>query len=340
MGRPDWVLDYTNRYVDILASSGSAFDVCSDALPDQNHRVRNALASVRFTTSASQISIEYWCTFAYQQTTIDTFVNGTLVSTITPVSTGSVVTATVNLPSPGTAQLVEVYESEQWPGQIGTAIRRVYVGSGNGLSPITPSAPSRRMVVCGDSIAGGSLAEPESQGWIGLTRADYPGRVTMTGWAGAGIYNRTASGTSVTALANEVVAGMDGTGTNEVWLALVYNDYYGSDGTGIAGWTAAGGFTTLYTALVNAILTAKPAAKIWCAGPIITTVVAANQNGETISTFRSATSALVTALADSRVAYVDAWSWLLVGDLTSDGIHPGTVGHAKYHTQLRSTLGY
>lgn len=339
MNRPSWVSAFEmSNVIDGLYSSAKVWDNGEDNPVSLNYRQRSGLASFRFNTSSTTLYIEYYANAAYPaQESIDVFSNGSYVTTVS-VSNGTVLTATVTLPA-GSNKLIEVYEgSQNNTGTVaGSWIRRLSVPAGQTLTPLSPTPPTNRIVVYGDSKSAGFSVEPMTQGWTGLVRLDpYPGRLTSTARGNRSLYqDYAANGNSIIPTADLIAAECDGTVQNIVWIDIMYNDYYG-----IAGWTAAGSFKTNYKALIARLQTYAKINTIYCVGTIVASSESANLNGDTLGAFRTAVSQAVSELGGNAV-YVDATAtgWPTTSDL-SDGIHPSVTGMSKYHTKFKALLGY
>jgi lysophospholipase L1-like esterase len=178
------------------------------------------------------------------------------------------------------------------------------------------AAPSKRLVVLGDSISVGFRAtNPTTEAWAMLVRAAYTGRTTSYG-AGSATFRGFAETTELrSATAANILNMADGTSSNQVWIALGYND-------ASAGWSAAS-FEAAYRAFLQLLLATIPHAVVFAQSPIAATDEALPT---TLPAIRAATLAACTGLAG--VTYVDGLS--LSVPIGPDGIHPDTAGSVTY----------
>ncbi len=205
----------------------------------------------------------------------------------------------------------------------GAQLRAIRVPTAAALTTTlsTASAPSRRLVVYGDSISSGYYATfPLTEGWDHLLRRDFPGGVTIEAYSG-----RSLTGDTVATIAAIFAAGMDGTTTNEFWSAIGTNDY----GTAAATWGAK------LASLMDEIHALKPSCKMYMAYPLVRADIA----DATEAAFRAEIDAAVAARSAWSPApvVVDTTAWVVS---TTDGIHPDPAGHTAYKGYVKTALGY
>jgi lysophospholipase L1-like esterase len=104
-------------------------------------------------------------------------------------------------------------------------------------------------------------------------------------------------------------------------LSIGTNDY------GVGGWSASGSgavanFSAAYSDLIDRLHAALPSATIICQSPLIRTA------DGTLQAWRDAIQTLCGSRAWST--FVDGKAILVTSDLSGDGLHPTTAGHAKY----------
>jgi len=330
--RPEWVDAFnTSHSLDLLASSRACWDSIQDAPNGRLYRRRSVLDSVRLRTSAEVVGVEcYSNAVTYPaQSTITVVVDGAVVAEITP-SVGVVSTTEVSIGA-GANKLVEIYEGAQDVSLAGAWLRRVFVPSGAPLGNLAVVAPSRRMVVFGDSKACGFLVRPNVQSWNALARATFPGRITTVAHGGLALASE-----SLPSMADYLIGACDAA-TNQIWIDVTFNDWFGAAGDGIPGWTAAA-FEAKMQSLLTTLRASPKVGTIYCIGTIVSSYDGdVNMNGDTLADFRAACA----AASSGRATYVDATvsGWPTLADL-SDGVHENPTGYVKYATQFKSTVGY
>ncbi len=237
--------------------------------------------------------------------------------------------------SPHVVEIVSPYQQydSSTPGQIlGGFIYRVTVAGGEMAVLPNPTVP-KRLSVYGDSISCGALATPDSKsGWLQLLRQTFPGRISLEAWGGRSLWDDSGAPggygfPSLSALATRLIDLGFSAPTVEIYDAMGANDWDASR------WSAASfgsGCATLY----DAIHSAAPSINVFAQTPIITNLEATtNTYGETIGDYRSAKAAAATGR--SWVTLVDGPSLMSAANLSADGLHPTTAGHA----QLASNIG-
>lgn len=224
----------------------------------------------------------------------------------------------------------------------GTPLLRFGTDAGSSFSVVAPTAPAKRIVVTGDSIASGQVITTSGHAapydaWPMVMRKNAGASVSGT-WGGAHVINDSIAGWQLHQMANDattvaaLTAQCDGTGSNLWILALGQNDYAGS--------IAAATFQNDVGVLLDAFHTAVPGASVLVLTPFNNTSEFANGAGRTLGDYRTDEANACTA----RSAYCTVMNGPGVltapGDLTTDGIHPNTTGMAKIEPAVRTAIGY
>jgi hypothetical protein len=329
---PAFVSDYEARYVDGLAGPDSlAWDTYASTLTGGNFRFRNSFSCKRFYTAAPSITVELYSTQGTYPGigVVDVYANGAFVQSVAGTLNAKTTTV-VNLPSAGTQQLVEVFDSENNAGLIAACLR-AWVPAGYSMSKIAPSAPSWRLVCAGDSILSGVIYDGSSYGDCrrygvsGLLRDSFPGRVANVGYGGDSLFNEyTAGVNSIVPLATQINALADGTTRNDLILNFGHNDPG-------AGWSSQAQFQAQYQALISAV--APHFTNVWVWGIL---VASSDYSG-----WNAVIQAALTGAAPPNGTYVNtqAAGWPVIGDML-DGAHPTPAGSVKMHTMTRALLGF
>lgn len=205
-----------------------------------------------------------------------------------------------------------------------TAPRALYL-PGTAAYSIAPSHPLRLCIISGDSVTGGSGAtNPGFQGWFARFREWYPGEVVIDGLVSQSLITYVGPGDlpqQQKIYAQYLARGCP----SDIVIDLGNNDYV------LGTWSAAA-FQQALTGVAVNLLALAPQANIWLKSMGITQSQEATANGagSTPPQYRAATLAVVTAMNDPRVRYIDgigALFWLNT-DLI-DIVHPNTTGHGK-----------
>jgi lysophospholipase L1-like esterase len=99
-----------------------------------------------------------------------------------------------------------------------------------------------------------------------------------------------------------------------------------NDATEAWGTYNAGSFLTSYSAMLTALRTGLPSARIRCLGILDTTNATAAGNRTSVNT---QIAAAVTAAADAGISYHSTDGWIVPASDTGDGLHPNDTGAAK-----------
>jgi lysophospholipase L1-like esterase len=186
-------------------------------------------------------------------------------------------------------------------------VRKLHLNAAGTVDTI--AAPSKRLVVYGDSISVGfSVTAPQSEAYVNLLRGTYTGRVTAYGRGNLQFKTECETEPMRAVVAARIAGMLDGTVTNQVWIALGYND------NGV--WTPSE-LQIAYADLLDKIHALKPTAVIFAQSPLTATV----DTG--LPAIRTAISNACTGRA--WATHVDGTT--IAAALGGDGIHPTTAGN-------------
>ena len=173
-------------------------------------------------------------------------------------------------------------------------------------------APTKRLVVLGDSITAGYVSDhPTSEAWPVLIRDAAAYAVSCYSSGSLGLYQVASDPELLAATVAILVELCDGTVSNVIWVELGFVDFY--NGWGVSA------FQSAYDALLTAIHAALPDATVFAQTPI----TAAPDTG--LPAYRAAIA--TAASGKGWVTVVDGTSWTV--ELSGDGIHPTTTGQAE-----------
>lgn len=290
----------------------------------------SAYASLDFTTTATQIEVDFynttWADYAIRSVTgIGIIVDNVYVAASQATANAVTTTARFMLAS-GTKTISVVNGFQAYSatplGSFVTAIRA------NAALTQTNLTPTNRVAIYGDSISVGAFASPvHSKAWgLQVRRAYYPDSIAFEGQSSRSLYDDA----NTALLRAALVAKFVDLAPDRIWLAIGTNDY------GLNKWSAAS-FGTAYAALLDDIHTALPSTTIFAQTPIVRTTETANGSGSTLGDYRSQISTAVSTRT-SYCTLVDGTAIMTTASLT-DGVHPGTAGHDLYAAYVISTLG-
>jgi lysophospholipase L1-like esterase len=254
---------------------------------------------------------------------ISVYVDGVWKQALT-VPIGATTLSRLGIPLDGAHHTLELVLSFQ---QYNTQFAGIYDVRGVGIRVIPPAPVARRIVVYGDSIAGGALASPNTQlGWVPKLRAAVSYFIAQETWSGRRLYDDGGSGlgfASHTLLADRFANLLAAATTGDIYLAIGINDV-------LSGPLTSGQFQTEYSDLLDKIHTRSPSAHIYCQTMLIT-----SSSEGTAPAYRTA---IVNAAGGRGYASViDGTTLCSVGNL-ADGIHPNNTGHAQIATALQAVL--
>lgn len=208
----------------------------------------------------------------------------------------------------------------------GTWVQSISTPRGSNPVFTRATAPLRRCVVVGDSIANGYISTTFGiNGWTAQARATYPGRLTVLGWGGMQL-NHWASVLST--LASTIATACDGTVRNDLIFALGTNDV-------INGTSASFGASQL-AVLQDPALAAVIGLHVYVLSPIPLT-----GEGATMTALRAACAANATTVGGTLIVGTGlGLTPPASSDYNGDGIHPTDAGHTKIATGVRSAVGW
>lgn len=223
----------------------------------------------------------------------------------------------------GAAHVVELISGYQQANTSIADIKATCVhavsSQGGSVALLAEPSTSRRLVIYGNSVGTGSLADPITQyGWPFVLRGTYPGRITQWTHGGWQISNDSVGDTDYTAWAARLIGAMGSATTREVWMEIGYND-------------TAEYIATLYPVALRALLAADPAVRIYAQTMFRTTADNSDK--------RAAIAAAVESVASSRVVLVDGLT--LMNDasgLAADGLHLNNTGSATVAANADAVL--
>jgi lysophospholipase L1-like esterase len=278
---------------------------------------------VVLTGAFTSLTVEYVAIASGVTDALAVLVNGAWTQTITANSFayGVKVQQTITLPA-GVNTVEIVNDPNVWVTGV----------SATGYDFVLPVAPARRLVAYGDSIAAGYLAGPRFASYLPPQRATGRwGGVTMRVAAGTTVYDDTANGTNIGAIATALVLRCDGTLENAIYIEKVTNDY-GLDHESAAT------FGTVYAGLLDAIHALNPSIQIYCQTPFHRSGETTPQSihGSTLADFGAA----IVAAVSTRTTFatvIDGYAAFSIAQVSAgggDGLHPGTALHAATATWL------
>lgn len=301
--------------------SWTTINLYDDIMVDSGDTVRCPFSELHVSTTASKIVLDWTCptaVFNYpDQNEIALITNGV----------PEIVTATVA----GNNSKYFAKNAGQKTLQVrdGTTIYSSHarvdkIHTNAAATIVTVAAPVNRLVIFGDSISvGPRTTNPTTEAWVMLVRSAFDGRVTSYGGGGWFLGGIAATPELIVDTVAILTQLLDGTVTNALWLAFGYNDAAGSASAEL--------FQSRYSALLNAVIAAKPGIRIYAQSPIAAT----NEDpGTPLPDIRAATAA--ACVGKAGVTYVDGLS--LGVPIGGDGIHPDTAGSIVYAAAVRAII--
>ena len=197
---------------------------------------------------------------------------------------------------------------------------------------LTAPSTTDRIVVYGDSISvGSSSADAQKDAWTTQLRITHGRNVLVEGYGYRALNDDCADASARTAFANRIASYSP----SLIWLAIGTNDF------GLGRWSAAD-FGTAYADILDKLHVALPSVTIYCQSPlqrISPDSENANGFGDTLGDYRTEISNAATA-RNSYCTYVEGAAGAIVSDanLSADGLHPSTAGHAEYATAVDALL--
>lgn len=321
------------------------------------YKIHNTYNRIKVQTDARYIGLEYYSTQYLGNIGYSVFgawVNGSYQTSVGAQMAEKNIHYDIPL-AVGSSKIVELLEG---PGQLGTVnsqseilgtfFQAIRLPLNTNSTLKTSTAPTNRLVTLGDSILTGFYATTPIQAALTpLLRADSATTgfdVTSHSWGSNSLYYMAKDAPTLAASVASIVAELNATGRNVVWLELGTNDY------GFNYWNAAT-FGTAYAAFVDAIHAAAPNAQIYCQTPIqriSPSSETANGSGNTLDDYRSQIQ--MVALGHlSFCVFVDGKTIMpnptiynagtnATGDYYTDGLHLGDVGQVDYKTFIEATI--
>ena len=223
---------------------------------------------------------------------------------------------------PGPGSVVDIVSGTRFQptpqsSVVGNSIQSVLGGAWE-----APETSRQLVIVYGDSIACGFGTDvPSRDAWTVLLRSSFT--VGVEAWGSRQL------NTDYEAGLDKLMSYFASYGTPSVlWVAIGVNDFFYSDNLT--------SFKFEYAALLDAIHSRFPSARIFAQTPISTIQEGPNAGGYTLSGYRIGISEACTDRSFCHL--VDGTSILSLSDLSSDGVHPTTAGNAKYEAYVFRTL--
>lgn len=292
----------------------------------------SSYANVSYTTSATAVQVSFRDETGGSTSTvydIGVFCNGTHVKSLRGALAGDN-REIILLPGSGekTVRIVnsgqgwDTYPSNEASGQYVTAV------AFNAAATLANTSPTNRLIIYGDSISvGANSSNPQTEAWAMLVRAARGTNSTaVEGWGFRQLYDDASDSTKRAAFVTRVQAY----GPAKILMCIGSNDY------GLTGWGHAA-FGTAYAATLDDFHAAMPDATIICVSPLTRATEGANSYGSTMEQYRSAIASACSGR--SWVTYVDGSTILTLSDLSADGLHPTTSGHAKIAAYIAALPG-
>lgn len=280
--------------------------------------------STATTGNAAQSSIWVIVDGVYNQTITLTANNTTETHSITSLSAGEKI-----------IRLINGYAAQSDPGNdinlpnASVSVQGV-VTTGD-IEIKIPTIPANLNLFIGNSITtGASGTRPTQTGWVALLRDDgWEVQYDSYGARGLATNAGTFGSTQADDMADYVVAQMNGTVSNTVFICLGTNDFF------LSGWRfSKATWKTHVELFADALHAAMPSLRIIWVTPLNRTDYdTPNANGADLEDY---TDAVLEVQADGR----SAWLEVIVGkDLVSlanlaDGLHPNQTGMAEIKTNF------
>ena len=285
------------------------------------------------TANLAKISVELQNTFNDANSGIGVLPNGVYATKLMQ----SVGLQTIDYTIPVGTAFLDLRESPQSSANpdipAGTFITRIRANSSGSLRCLGSVITPNRVVLYQDSISWALASSTWDKSWPMLMRANAGPLWGMSeeAWSGralatdVSVDNATAEPGRLATLVTRLT-GMCTGSNNKIVLFMGTNDW--------ASGVSSAAFATLYAALVDAIIAARPDVTILCVSPTTRT----GENA-TMVAYRTAIAAIVTARPSARIAYVSGPSLVDAANL-QDGLHPNNAGHAQLESMIRPYLGY
>lgn len=218
----------------------------------------------------------------------------------------------------------------------GTFLTSVTFNGDSAATKTTP-APTKRIVIYGDSIACGAASPiPGQDGWPMLLRDYYAptGSVMMEVVSSQALHYDLSTAGSPSSMATRLSGYFSGFSTKILYIQHGHNDWGDSGGN---LWSAAS-FGTAYASLLDNIHTDDPSIVIYAQTPIVSSSQTdTNTFGDNLAAYRSQ----ITTVCNARSSYchtIDGSAILTTGQL-ADGTHPLESAMPTYLSAVKTALG-
>lgn len=309
----------------------------------------DAHAFVQFETNAASIGLILRTYEAEGVRNVGVWVNGTFLTLVSPDWPGTTgnnpwtTPLTINIGASGVNKTVMLVNGPQGSGYTaqrdvpdGAFVTSILYPAGSTLTMLPPSATTERLVLIGDSQAGGN---PDAS-VVAKVRNVYNRRVLNSSWGwnalvdliGNGPGNHTINSAKLSAVAARIAAASP----KYIWVEAGVNDLWMYNTSALT--TAE--FSTLYAAFVDALNAAAPSAKIICQTlfPMFgSTADWDNGVGGTLYGFRQAVRD-VAAARSSYCIVVEGTDLVTPGQIGGDGIHLTQAGRDSWAQGIDATL--
>lgn len=329
-------------------------------------RRHSLFARTRFVTDATRMVVDCYATSSGFVNQIDVGVksNGT---NQTGNHTGGADLDTFNklralditLPA-GTAKVIELIDGIQsiitGTGEVlGVFPQYIRVPATTPITPVIVTAPSRRAIICGDSLtcqlidASGNIASSTYQAWTILARiniaataaADWTGcQVSLESWGAKSWFEIAGDATKRAAFVAQVGPMLDGTAAtfaNRLIFTLGTNDF------GFTTFVSLAAFETAAGALLDALNTAYPNLKITIVTPTTRKNEATNNpSGWNLPGLRTSLGT-VQSTRSAFCALVDGSAFVSLANRNADTaneLHFEAAGHVEYEAAFKTAMGY
>jgi len=195
------------------------------------------------------------------------------------------------------------------------------------LTPVSQTAPLRRLVILGDSIGTGFLCDhPTTDAWPLLIRdAGIWATTTHTG-GGWALSQFASNPTQINSIISTLTPCFDGTQLNVLYIALGYNDAYGQ--------LSSTAYGIYLSNLIDAVHAALPNVVVILQSPITANIE--TFGAVTLTQYRSAVHTIASARYPWCLEINGATD--ITAALSLDGVHPTTVGNITYASSVVSKL--
>lgn len=293
------------------------------------YRYTSEFARTAFTTSATSFTAWYRTTLdpaTYPNQAVAAYeIDGAITAKMSSGAVNTYGATTVSSLSASSKVITLINGVRSHPNAVaaphqGTFVTLVQFGAAATENAVV--APTKRLVVLGDSVGGdGFLADyPQRYQPFQALRRALPGWLDDVHWWGAGgmeFRDYFVDGTARADVATRVATA----NTAAVVLWLGGNDKFR------ANWSTVTAQSEI-VAGINALLAARPAIHVFILGTTTMSDATTNVQGDTLASWRTLEAALAALTTNpSHVHFYPTTSWYTAGD-TADGTHPTTVTYS------------